>query len=249
MNSIRRQAVLAMILLLIPAVARPASSSTPGSPYTRMAPVARYLSGDRQTEIDLARSAAPPSVSGHATIMVLGEHGYQVAEVGTNGFTCLVERSWMAQFDNPEFWNWNMRGPICYNPPASRSVLRYTLARTNLVLAGLSISSVLDRTVAAVASKRLPPPEPGSMSYMLSKNGYLGDAPKAWHPHLMFYAPKADGANDGASWGADLPGSPVILDTSYHIVPEPETIFMLVVKHWSDGSLPVTPSASGATSR
>ena len=85
------------------------------------------------------------------------------------------------------------------------------------------------REVNAVAAKQLPLPEPGSMSYMMSKHGYLADDGKAWHPHLMFYAPKAATANGGASWGADLPGSPVILDTSYHVVPEPETIFMLVV--------------------
>lgn len=240
MDSVRRPLVWAIVLVVVPAVARPASGPAPGA-YAQMAPLARYLSADRESEIGLARSAAPPSISGKATIMVLGEHGYETAVAGTNGFTCLVERSWMAQFDHPEFWNWNMRGPICYNPPASRSVLRYTLARTNLVLAGLSKSAVLARTVAAVADKRLPPPEPGSMSYMMSKHGYLGDAPKAWHPHLMFYAPKADGADAGASWGADLPGSPVILDTSYHVVPEPETIFMLVVKHWSDGSAAPKP--------
>ena len=50
---------------------------------------------------------------------------------GTNGFTCLVERSWMSPFDSPEFWNWKMRGPICYNPAASRTVLLYTLRGRN----------------------------------------------------------------------------------------------------------------------
>lgn len=57
-----------------------------------------------------------------------------------------------------------------------------------------------------------------------------------WLSHLMFYAPKTDGAKDGASWGADLPSSPVILDTSHRVVPEPETIFMVPVAHWSDAT-------------
>lgn len=236
MNSLRRHAILTTILLFITALTGPSSASTATAPYAKMAPLAQYLMA-RQAEVDLARSAAPPAISLDATILVLGKHGYETAETGTNGFTCVVERSWMAQFDNPEFWNSKMRGPICYNPAASRSVLRYTLARTNLVLAGLSKSQVLDRTKAAVASKQLPSPEPGSMSYMMSKDAYLGDAGRAWHPHLMFYAPKAESAKDGASWGADLPGSPVILDTSYHVVPEPATVFMLVVAHWSDGSV------------
>jgi hypothetical protein len=240
MSSLRRHAILTTILLLATALAGPASGSAATAPYAQMAPLAQYLMA-RQAEIDLARSAAPPAISLDATILVLGKRGYETAETGTNGFTCVVERSWMAQFDNPEFWNSKMRGPICYNPPASRSVLRYTLARTNLVLAGLSKSQVLDRTRAAVVAKQLPAPELGSMSYMMSKDAYLGDTGKAWHPHLMFYAPKAETAKDGASWGADLPGSPVILDTSYHVVPEPATVFMLVVAHWSDGSVPTPP--------
>ena len=95
---------------------------------------------------------------------------------------------------------------------------------------------MLNGTKAAVAAKRMPAPEPGSMSYMMSKLGDLGDGVGAWKSHLMFYAPKTDGANDGASWGADLPRSPVIFDTSRRVVPEPETIFMVPVAHWSDGT-------------
>jgi hypothetical protein len=191
---------------------------------------------DHQAEINLARSAAPSAISIHATFLVLGRHGYETVEKGTNGFTCLVERSWMSPFDSPEFWNWKMRGPICYNPAATRSVLLYTLQRTEMALSGLTKSQMLDRTKAAVADRRLPTPEPGSMSYMMSKRGDLGDGLGPWLSHLMFYAPKTDGAEDGASWGADLPSSPVVLDTSHRIVPEPETIFMVPVAHWSDGT-------------
>jgi hypothetical protein len=201
-----------------------------------MAPVSKYLMTDRQAEIRLAQSAAPPAIARHATILVLGAHGYQTAEKGTNGFTCLVERSWMSPFSSTEFWNWKMRGPICYNPAASRSVLIYTFRRTTRALTGQSKSAMLADITAAVAAKELPTPEVGSMSYMMSKDGYLGDGNGAWMPHLMFYAPSADGANGGASWGANLPGSPVVFDTFHRIVPEPEAIFMVPVAHWSDGT-------------
>ena len=30
--------------------------------------------------------------------------------------------------------------------------------------------------------------------------------PEHWHPHLMFHIPKTD----AATWGANLPGSPVV---------------------------------------
>jgi hypothetical protein len=74
------------------------------------------------------------------------------------------------------------------------------------------------------------------MSYMMSKKQYLGDAVGPWLPHLMFAVSAADGAEDGVSWGANRRGSPVMLNTSYRRVPEPETIFMVPVGNWSDGT-------------
>ena len=75
-------------------------------------------------------------------------------------------------------------------------------------------------------------PEAGAMSYMMSKNQYLGDSGGHWHPHLMFHLPRMG----AASWGANLEGSPVLLDTDHHEGPEPETIYMVPVGHWSDGT-------------
>ena len=202
------------------------------APYPSMAPLDQYLMADRDAEIALAKSAAPPAISNDATVLVLAKDGYQTAIEGKNGFTCIVERSWMSQFDGPEFWNPRMRGPICYNPPATRSVLPYTINRTKLVLAGLSIAQMKESIEASLASKQLSVPEPGAMCYMLSKDGYLGDAVKHWHPHLMFHIP----TTDASSWGANLPGSPVLLDTRFPVGPEPETIFMVPVDNWSDGT-------------
>jgi len=66
----------------------------------------------------------------------------------------------------------------------------------------------------------------------MSKNQYLGDAPGHWHSHLMFHLPRVS----AASWGANLDGSPVVVDTDHHLGPEPEIIFMVPVDHWSDGT-------------
>jgi hypothetical protein len=185
---------------------------------------------DRNAEIALARSAAPKSISADATILVLDRHGYETAVKGKNGFVCMVERAWMSPFDHPEFWNPKNRSPICYNPAAARSILLYTFKRTELVLAGSSNPQMLDSIKAAVARKELPTPEPGAMSYMLSKESYLNDQVGHWYPHLMFHIPKTD----GESWGANLSGSPVMLDDRQ--VPEPETIFLVPVGKWSDGT-------------
>jgi hypothetical protein len=198
--------------------------------YQRMARLDEYLIADPQAEIALARSAAPASISDKASFLILKPQGYETAVHGSNGFTCLVERSWMSPFDSAEFWNPKMRGPVCYNPAASKSILVYTLRRTKLVLAGHSKAQMLDEIHAAVAHKQLPWPEPGAMSYMMSKDGYLGDEAGHWHSHLMFHVPKVA----PATWGANLSGSPVVLDERE--LPEPQTVFMVPVTHWSDGT-------------
>src|SRR5579862_9644586 len=182
------------------------------SAYPHMAPLQQYLAPGGQAEVALARTAAPASISAHATVLVLTRRGYQVAARGSNGFTCLVERSWMKSFDDSEFWDWKMRAPTCFNPEAARTIIPYTIQRTNLALAGSSESEILDRIKAAVTAKQLPSPAPGAMSYMMSKQQNLTDAQGHWMPHLMWYAPKADTAHDGADWGADLSDSPVIFD-------------------------------------
>jgi hypothetical protein len=203
--------------------------------YPAMAPTDRYLMSDRNAEIALARTAAPKSISADATVMVLTRHGYETAVKGTNGFVCIVDRAWSSPFDDPGFWNPKNRSPICYNPPAARSSLLYTFNRVKLVLAGMTKAQMLERIKTAVANKELPTPEPGAMSYMLSKESYLNDQAGHWVPHLMFHIPKTD----GASWGANLDGSPVMV-ASYQVVPEPETVFLVPVAKWSDGT-PASP--------
>jgi hypothetical protein len=198
--------------------------------YPSMAPLDQYLIADGKAEIALARTAAPKSISAEATIMVLGPHAYETAVTGTNGFVCIVERAWMSPFGHPEFWNPKNRSPICYNPAAARSILPYTFKRTELALARLSNSRMLESIKAAVANKELPMPEPGAMSYMMSKEQYLNDAVGHWFPHLMFHIPKTD----GATWGANLDGSPVVTDPRE--IPEPQTIFFVPVGTWSDGT-------------
>jgi hypothetical protein len=223
-----------LLLIGVIAITGSARAEDLKSPYPSMLPLDQYLMPDRQAEIRLARTAAPAAISDPATVLVLGAHGYEEAVKGSNGFTCLVERAWMSPFHNAGFWNPKNRSPICYNPPATRSILPFTVKTTELALARLSTSEIREHILAIVAKKELPTPEPGSMSYMMSKEGYLGDGVGHWHPHLMFHIPKSD----PASWGANLHGSPVVLDPDD--LPEPETIFMVPVGTWSDG----TPSAS-----
>ena len=41
---------------------------------------------------------------------------------------------------------------------------------------------------------------------------------------------------DPKSWGADLPGTPVMLNPQFSGAPEPITEFMIPVSTWSDGT-------------
>ena len=231
-NGFAAVAPLILVLISFSAALQQAWAEDVKAQYPGMASLDQYFSADRNAEIALARSAAPPSISRDATVLVFERTGYQAAAEGKNGFTCLVERSWMSPFDSPEFWNPKMRGPICYNPAAVRTILPYTINRTRLVLTGLSKTQIHENITAAIAKNELPMPEAGAMSYMLSKAGNLGDSVGHWRPHLMFHVPKTDAAN----WGADLAGSPVLFNDEYRDVPEPEMIFMVTVSHWSDGT-------------
>jgi hypothetical protein len=190
-----------------------------------MAPVAQYLA-DKTAEIAMARSAAPPSISRDADVLVLTTHGYETAEKGKNGFVCVVERSWMSPFDAREFWNPKMRGPICFNPQAVRTILPLTIKRTELVLAGLPKAQIAD-AIKEFVTKNPPALEPGAMCYMMSSQAYLGDRPGHWIPHLMFYVPQ----KDTSTWGADLAGSPIMLNPQFQGAPEPLTVFMIGYPH------------------
>lgn len=220
---------LAASLLLVAGRGR---AESPPPSFPAMAPLEQYLMADRAAEIALARSSAPPSVARNATVLVLGRDGYETAATGTNGFTCLVERSWTSAFDSVDFWNPQVRAPVCYNAAAVRSVLPYTLNRTRMVLQGVSKADMHARIVAAVAKHELVPPEVGAMSYMMAKDAYLGSEAKHWHPHVMFHIP----TTDYATWGADLPGSPVLYDNGHVDNPEPQTVFMVLVAKYSDGT-------------
>jgi hypothetical protein len=167
--------------------------------YPAMAPLDQYLIPEANSEIALARSAAPASISDGAEVMVLGPKEYTTAVKGTNGFLCIVERSWGAATDDPNFWNPKVRAPHCFNPPAAKTFLPIFLMKTKLVLAGKSKTEIVAATASALDKKELPALEPGAMCYMLSKQQYLTDQGSNWHPHLMFFVP-GDAAK---SWGAE----------------------------------------------
>jgi hypothetical protein len=218
------------MLLLAGMTTITAAAQKPATPYPSMAPFEQYRMADPQVEVALARTAAPPSVSADAEVLVLGKSGYEVVVRGKNGFVCFVERAWTAGFDDPEFWNPKSRAPNCFNPPAVRSVLPQYVERSKWVVAGLTKSQMAEKARSAFDSHQFTMPEAGSFSFMLSKEGYLNDdAAGPWLPHVMFFVPHGQ----APVWAAGFEGSPILGTDGGPFGP---TVLFIPVRRWSDGS-------------
>jgi hypothetical protein len=218
---------LAFILQIVVPPLSHAQAQAEKPSYPAMAPLEQYLIQDENAEIALARSAAPASVSDAADVMVLRRDGYATAAKGSNGFVCIVERSWATTTEDAQFWNPKIRAPHCFNSPAAATALPLYLMKTKWVLAGKAKREIVADLASAVEKKDWL--APGTMVYMMSKHQYLNDEGVSWHPHVMFFA-----AGDAQkSWGANLPGSPVLAayDPEQHM-----TTFFVVSSQWSDGT-------------
>ncbi len=233
----KKFALLALVVLL-DACASAQAQGQQASAYPTMAPVEKYLMPDGATEIAMARTAAPPSVSARATVLVLTKTGYVVAVRGSNGWTCFVDRAWTSGLDDPEFWNYKNRAPECFNPPAVSSVLPQVLARAKWALGGATREQIAARVKAAHASHQFADPAPGAFAFMLSKEGYLNDEVGHWHPHVMPFIAFSQ-IND---WAAGFDGSPIFVEPN--VRPYETVAIFIPVRRWSDGSLDMPASSS-----
>jgi hypothetical protein len=226
--AIKSFALLVVLGTAYQAVAQAATMPSTTTRYAKMAPVDEYLMADRAAEIALARSAAPESIARDAEVQVLGRHGFETAVKGTNGFVCIVGRSWTSAAD-ADYWDPKVRVPMCVNAAAAHSYLLRIAKETEWGLAGRTPAQMTESITAAIARKEMPAMESGAMCYMLSKQGYGGNSIPHWPPHLMFFYSDTD----PAIWGANLPGSPVVSmsDPVEHL-----TQFVIPVQHWSDGT-------------
>ncbi|MGC2636656.1 MAG: hypothetical protein WA294_05735 [Acidobacteriaceae bacterium] len=216
------------------------NAAAQSDPYPKRAPVDQYLM-EKNAEVQLARSAAPDSISRDATILVLGRQGYETAVDGRNGFVCMVGRAWAGMFDWPEFWNPKVRAADCLNPQAARSIVPILELRARMVMAGRSKAEMVLAVQAAFAKKQLPSLESGAMDYMMSKSSYLTDQGSHDLPHVMFYT-SVENADD---WGSGAAGSPIMSAPYWFISPKdpsqlkglpPILVFLVMVPDWSDGT-------------
>jgi hypothetical protein len=148
----------------------------------------------RDAEIALARSAAPASISGKATIKVLTKTGFEAAHEGSNGFVCMVMRAWSAPTYTPAplrdlVYDATVRAPICFDPEAARTVMPYYELRNRLGMEGRTPDQIADGLEAAFATGVLPTRDGVSFAYMWSAAQHLGPGIDHWHPHMMVFAP------------------------------------------------------------
>jgi hypothetical protein len=183
-----RQIMAGLVLLL--ASLHAASVLAQGSRYP---PLSEYTMTP-EAEVALAKSAAPESVSAHATVKILTASGFKVAAEGDNGFVCIVMRGWGAPTFTPAplrdlVYYAKLRAPICFNPQASRTVLPLQELRTKLGMEGKTPDEITDAVEAAYSKGELPNMETVAFAYMFSADQDLGPGVGHWHPHMMVYTP------------------------------------------------------------
>ncbi|WP_284396788.1 hypothetical protein [Dyella lipolytica] len=162
---------LAAILTLLSATSAMASTLPAGIPQL-----------DRNREITMALSAAPPELRVDAGVYVLGPSGFVLVRASRNGFNCLVER------------DIHVTAPVCYDAEGSRTTLQASLERARIMVSGVDGPSV-DRMIdAEYSAGRLRPPAKPGVAYMLSHDFVqldpkTGEAKILYPPHVMVYAP------------------------------------------------------------
>lgn len=158
----------------------------------------------RQTQIQIAKSAAPKEVADKATIFVIGKSGYELAVKGSNGFSCAIERE---KLDTME--------PECYDSEGSTTTFKARQFVEERRAAGETEDTIEKAVKAGYKSGRFKAPSKPGIVYMLSDSNYVfdPDARKIIHfpGHLMFYAPYATERTIGSGQGAPYivhPGEP-----------------------------------------
>jgi hypothetical protein len=173
----------------------------------------------REDRIKLAEGAAPPEVSGKATVYLLERTGYVKVREGENGFSCFVDRQTPLNLE-----------PTCFDAEGTATTLPARIFFEERRAKGETEEQIQSQIEAGYKSgKFLPPRKPGIV-YMMSDAGslYIAEKNVLVHipPHLMFYAPYATDKDLGSPPpAANMPhliraGQP---DAYFIVVPGPAT--------------------------
>jgi hypothetical protein len=175
------QRVLSILLLLVSSPVLESQTDSPKPAYDFSLP--------REEKIKLAEGAAPPEISGKATVYVLERTGYVKAREGTNGFSCFVDRQTPMNME-----------PTCFDAEGSASTLVTRLFAEELRAKGKNEQEVNEAIQDGYKTGRFHAPQKPGIVYMMSNSVYLYVNGKILHapPHLMFYAPYATDKDIGS---------------------------------------------------
>jgi hypothetical protein len=143
----------------------------------------------REERIKLAKSAAPPEISDHATVYVLDKTGYVKVQDGTNGFSCFVDRQTPFNLE-----------PTCFDAEGSASTVPTRLFAEQQRAQGKPEEEIKAAIDNGYKSGKFHAPAKPGIVYMMSDQGVLFISGKSVHipPHLMFYAPYATDKDIGS---------------------------------------------------
>ena len=146
----------------------------------------------REEKIKLAESAAPPEVSGAATVYALEKTGYKKVRDGSNGFSCFVDRQ------TP----WNQE-PTCFDAEGSATTLLTRLFVEQERAQAKTESEIKSELDEGYRTGRFKAPAKPGIVYMMSDKIFLYINNKLIHgpAHLMFYAPYATEKDIGSPPG------------------------------------------------
>lgn len=146
----------------------------------------------REEKIKLAESAAPPEVSGAATVYALEKTGYTKVRDGSNGFSCFVDRQ------TP----WNQE-PTCFDAEGSATTLLTRLFVEQERAQAKTESEIKSELDEGYHTGRFKAPAKPGIVYMMSDKIFLYINNKLIHgpAHLMFYAPYATEKDIGSPPG------------------------------------------------
>jgi hypothetical protein len=182
-------------------------------------------SSSDSSDIALAVTAAPASLSGAASVYLWRNGDYVKVRDGTNGFACLIQR--------------DSRGtvaPMCFDPEGTRTLMQEIMLQARLQSRGLTNETVQHEIDAAYAKGTLQHADHGGMIYMMSSKQLLPSSKEAnaqlsaWHPHVMIFIPHA--TQEQFALGADnKDGLPVSAPFKGD---DGGTLLVVQVPHWAD---------------
>lgn len=224
MSPTRLAARFAAVPVVAPVVALVLAAGPAAAQDLESLPARDPLPLERATEIALARSAAPPAASEAATVLVLEEGRFVVAEEGTSGATCYVSRSVPGSVE-----------PHCFDAEGSRTILPIHLLRAEMGYAGATREEIDAAIEEGLSAGRLELPTRPVVSYMFSAAQILyapdGKRVGAWKPHVMVYQPGLTSADAGL---AGDPAPPVyVFDEG-----GAEAVLVVIVPEFVEPGLP-----------